>query len=238
MTKFILIKTKKSLAQDIMDLDQKLLHDIHADSQPILHLYEWNGPSATHGYFIDKDKVLSLEGIKKHRIKLARRPTGGGVVLHICDLAFSVIIPASHPGFHDKTLDNYHYINRRIKNVLRSFIKETHLELLSSNPMGLDSFCENFCMAKPTIYDVMLDGKKIAGAAQRRKKQGYLHQGTISLALPKRDLLEDILPKNSKVLEAMLATTYSFLGSDYSVADLQEAREILTSKLKQEFLEG
>ena len=50
-----------------------------------------------------------------------------------------------------------------------------------------------FCMAKPTIYDVVYQGRKIAGAAQRRRKNGYLHQGTISLAFPQMGLLNEVL---------------------------------------------
>ena len=46
-------------------------------------------------------------------------------------------------------------------------------------------------MAKPTQYDIVYKGKKIAGAAQRKKTQGYLHQGTISLAAPQIDLLQE-----------------------------------------------
>jgi lipoate-protein ligase A len=44
-------------------------------------------------------------------------------------------------------------------------------------------------MARPTKYDVMLQGRKIAGAAQRKTKAGFLHQGTIALLCPDPELL-------------------------------------------------
>ncbi len=232
---FLLKQTKKSKAQDIMDLDRDLLDQLDPNSKAILHLYEWDGPSATCGYFIDKSKNLCLEGVKKHGLSVARRPTGGGIVLHVSDLAFSVLVPANHEGYHENTLDNYHYVNNKVKKALKSFIKTTNLKLLPANPTPLDIACQNFCMAKPTIYDVMYEGKKIAGAAQRKKKQGYLHQGTISLALPDMNLLRDILPGGTKVLEAMLSTTYTFLGDSYTSTDLEKARNVLISKLKAEF---
>lgn len=236
---FILKETPKAFAQDIMDLDQKLLDEMDPENRHgILHMYDWDGPSGTYGYFINKDKILSLEGVKKHRLNLAKRPTGGGIVLHLSDLAFSVIVPSSHVGYHEKTLDNYHYINNKVKKALAAFIQATHLKLLPFDPVGLDGFCQNFCMAKPTIYDVMYEGKKIAGAAQRKKRHAFLHQGSISLALPNRDLLRDILPKNSKVFEAMLATTHSFLKDDYSSKDFQQIKAILSEKLKEQFLDN
>lgn len=233
---FVVKYTGCSKAQDIMDLDEGLLCNLSPYSDPILHFYEWDGPSATYGYFINKAKLLNLEGVAKQGLTLARRPTGGGIVLHVSDLAFSVLVPSSHEGFHENTLDNYHYINEKVKKALRAFINVTNLKLLPANPKPLDAACQNFCMAKPTIYDVMYEGKKIAGAAQRRKKQGYLHQGTISLALPSMDLLHDILPENTKVLEAMLSNSYTFLGANYKQEDLDEVRKILVSKLKEEFL--
>src|SRR2546423_1117404 len=35
------------------------------------------------------------------------------------------------------------------------------------------------CFANPVRADVLLDGRKIAGAAQRRTTRGLLHQGSI-----------------------------------------------------------
>ena len=59
---------------------------------PLLHLYQWDGPSATYGYFIDPSKYLDLNKLRQHHVALARRPTGGGIVFHIWDLAFSFLI--------------------------------------------------------------------------------------------------------------------------------------------------
>src|SRR6266700_1709494 len=37
----------------------------------------------------------------------------------------------------------------------------------------------NVCFANPVRADVMLNGRKVAGAAQRRTRAGLLHQGSI-----------------------------------------------------------
>jgi lipoate-protein ligase A len=39
--------------------------------------------------------------------------------------------------------------------------------------------CDNNCFANPVRADVMMDGRKIAGAAQRRTRRGLLQQGSI-----------------------------------------------------------
>ena len=65
-------------------------------------------------------------------------------------------------------------------------------------------------MAKPTQYDLMVEGKKVGGAAQRRTKNGFLHQATIALALPPISLLQAVV-KNSAVIEAMQRGAYPLL---------------------------
>jgi lipoate-protein ligase A len=37
------------------------------------------------------------------------------------------------------------------------------------------------CFSNPVIDDLLLNGRKIAGAAQRRTRGGFLHQGSIQL---------------------------------------------------------
>jgi lipoate-protein ligase A len=117
------------------------------------------------------------------------------------------------------------------------YIKEKCLSLLPQDPQGLDASAENFCMAKPTIYDVMLQGKKIAGAAQRRQKQGFLHQGSIALALPKLEFLQQALLPGTRVLEGMQAHTYSLLPPDWQKEDVEQARDSLKRLLKKVFVE-
>ena len=67
-------------------------------------------------------------------------------------------------------------------------------------------------MAKPTKYDLVIGGKKLVGAAQRKKKQGYLHQGSISLIMPDFDYLEKVLLPEVDVIQAMKEFTFPLLG--------------------------
>ena len=92
-------------------------------------------------------------------------------------------------------------------------------------------------MAKPTRYDVVFDGKKIGGAAQRRTKRGFLHQGTIALAILPDEYLERILLPGTQVLEAMKANSYSVLGKEWTREDLRNARKKI-KKLLQEVIEN
>lgn len=232
------LDTGTQSAEANMALDAKLLEELKPDGAPILHFYDWLEDSATYGYFLNPSRFLNLAKAEKRGLSLARRPTGGGIVFHVSDLAFSVLVPSGYPHFSLNTLDNYNFINNAVKKAVKNFFKSSRLlNLLPEEPTPLDESCRHFCMAKPTKYDVMLDGRKVAGAAQRRRKQGFLHQGTISLALPAPELLEDILLPDTQVHQAMRHNTFSLLGSSWTSSDLADARQELKKLLKNSLMQ-
>lgn len=215
-------------AEANMSLDAKLLEQLNPKSDPILHLYQWASPCATFGYFIRPENHLDLKKVASRNLDLARRPTGGGIVFHIWDLAFSFLMPAEHPAFSLNTLENYRYVNRIVLEVVQEFFSmKTSPDLIAHDAPALGADCTHFCMAKPTQYDVVYEGTKIAGAAQRKRKQGYLHQGTISLAYPQIDLLSDVLLSKEDVLEAMKSYSFAPLGQACGSELLQKTRKEL-----------
>lgn len=230
-----ILDTGKASAEKNMAIDARLLENLRADDDPILHFYDWDGDAATYGYFLQPQKYLDLQAAEDVGLSLSRRPTGGGIIFHVSDFAFSVLIPADYPHFSLNTLDNYDFINNGVKRALKNFLSnEEGLTLLPEEPTPLDESCRHFCMAKPTQYDVMFGGRKVAGAAQRRRKEGYLHQGSIAIALPKEDLLNRVLLPETQVKEAMLQSTFSILGPDWTPSELEEVRAELKQHLQKE----
>ena len=65
-----------------------------------------------------------------------------------------------------------------------------------------------FCMAKATIYDLIIDGRKVGGAAVRKTKQGLLYQGSLCLGLPSPELLSAVLKQGDQVYQAMQQASY------------------------------
>ncbi len=223
------LETGKKTALENMEKDTALLKELGDD--PILHLYDWKGPSGTYGYFINPEKHL-----KNSSISFARRPTGGGIVFHIWDYAFSFLMPVSHPLFSEKPLDNYQFVNGVVLEVMEDiFDLKNATELIPSSFPIPGTDCQNFCMARPTQYDVVYKGEKIAGAAQRKTKKGYLHQGTVSLAYPDESLLRDVLINQEDVVNAMRAYTFAPLGASCDIGALDSARQQIGQRLKTSF---
>lgn len=225
-----ILDTGAAKPQANMDRDAALLDSLDPNGSPILHLYEWEGPALTYGYFIDPAKYINLEKAAARGVSLGRRPTGGGILFHTSDFAFSLLVPSGHPAFSRNTLDNYRFVNGIVLEVVSTLFDVPGSILTSENFASRSPECDHFCMAKPTQYDLVYQGKKIAGAAQRKKAQGYLHQGTISLAAPKLDLLQELLLSGA-VVQAM--THYTFAPT----VSLEGARNAVRKGLVQKFME-
>lgn len=221
-----ILNTGKSSAQENMVLDVSLLENMALkEAKPTLHLYDWECDSLTYGYFIDPAAFLSKEALSLKGIQIARRPTGGGIIFHHTDFAFSILIPATHPHFSINTLENYAFVNNLIIELISNFMGgKASLSLLPDEVFNSDSHSRHFCMAKPTKYDVMLEGKKIGGGAQRRTRFGFLHQGSISLVPPDNLLLSQILLPNTSVLEEMNRHTSHLLEKTANRHHINEAR--------------
>lgn len=230
------LDTGTAAAQANMDRDAEMLEHLSPKSKPILHFYEWERPSATFGYFVGPEKHLDLEKAKSRGLGLGRRPTGGGIVFHIWDFAFSFLMPSAHPAFSLSTLENYRFVNDAVLKAVGSLFHVPEAALTLEDFASSSPDCQHFCMAKPTQYDVVYLGRKIAGAAQRKKSQGYLHQGTISLAAPHIDLLQDVLLSKQAVLEAMVSTTFAPLGPSWNPRLLKETKGEVRERLTQELL--
>lgn len=225
-------------AHQNMELDASLLEGLILEPRPLLHFYQWERDSATYGYFIKPDRFFDLEKVKSSSFDLARRPTGGGIVFHTWDLAFSVLLPSTHAKFSQNPLENYKTVNSWVLTAVKDiFLKKSGLSLLPEEAEGVHNLHTGFfCMAKPTKYDVILEGRKIAGAAQRKKRQGLLHQGTISIAPPKRELLESLFLSSTNVIEEMFSNSHVFLPSNWDALMLEKTREELGSALKEVIL--
>lgn len=227
-----IIDTKIHSAKENMRIDEALLDNL-AD-EPILHFYDWEKPSITHGYFIKPEKWLHLEKLADMGIEIARRPTGGGIVFHLWDLAFSFLLPSDHSCFSKNSLDNYQFVNNIVLKSVKAFITgNCPLNLIAQDREAKFSFSSKFCMARPTKYDLMLKGRKIAGAAQRKKAQGYLHQGTISIANPDLEILKSTL-KDPKITQEIFSNTCVLVRQEDSI---ETARDTLKRSLQLHFSE-
>jgi hypothetical protein len=112
---------------------------------------------------------------------LIRRPTGGGLVPHDADWTYSIAIPPSDPWYELRAKESYLRLHQWIAASLRA--ADIPVELAAAAHKEIPGQC--FAGAEQS--DVLLKGRKIAGAAQRRTRDGLLIQGSIQRLPPNAD---------------------------------------------------
>ena len=152
-----------------MACDEALLEAVARLGRPVLRFYGWTEPAATFGYF---QKFAEVERMTKWR-PLIRRPTGGGLVPHDADWTYSLIFPPGDAWYELSAMESYRHVHEWIQAAFRQL--GTPTDLASCCRKGVPGQC--FIGAEK--FDVLLADRKIAGAAQRRTRDGLLIQGSI-----------------------------------------------------------
>ena len=158
-----------------MALDDALLQTAAQRSRPLLRVYSWTQPAVTFGYFQRYPAHLAAQ------YAVVRRPTGGGVVYHTADTTYTVVAPVGHALYEMTTAAAYCALHQAVAAAIN-----TQAELHQAGVQSPSGQYE--CFQKPVHGDVVTDGKKIAGGAQRRTKFGMLHQGSIAASIPAAQL--------------------------------------------------
>jgi lipoate-protein ligase A len=163
-----------------MALDEALLEAMPRLSQPVLRFYGWIEPAATFGYF---QKFAEVERATRLR-PLIRRPTGGGIVPHNADWTYSLAFPPDHEWHGFAAEDSYRRVHEWVRDAFARLGVTTELApcCRQTGP--------GQCFLGYEKSDVLWQGRKIAGAAQRRNRLGLLIQGSVQpppIALAKVD---------------------------------------------------
>ena len=151
-----------------MATDHALLESA-ASLGPVLRFYSWTEPAASFGYFQKFADVERITGLRP----MVRRPTGGGLVPHDADWTYSIAIPPGDPWYELKAVESY----QRVHEWIRAAFHRLHVVT------ELAACCRRAgpgqCFEGYEKFDVLWNGRKIAGAAQRRTRHGLLIQGSI-----------------------------------------------------------
>jgi len=161
-----------------MAMDEALLETMPRLGQPVLRFYGWSEPAASFGYF---QKFAEVERLT-HLRPLVRRPTGGGLVPHEADWTYSLVFPTSGDWYSLTAIESYRRAHEWLRAAFARLGVETELAPSSKKASA------GQCFAGFEKFDVLWHGQKIAGAAQRRRRDGLLVQGSVQpprLALSK-----------------------------------------------------
>ncbi|NMH74375.1 lipoate--protein ligase family protein [Bacillus sp. RO2] len=174
-----------------MALDEALL-DWHSKGiiPPTIRFYGWNPPTLSVGYFQKVEKEINMERVKELGLGFVRRPTGGRGVLHDMELTYSVIVSEEHPEMPQTVTEAYRVISEGILEGFKALGLDAYFAIprTEEEKQGLKNPRSSVCFDAPSWYELVVEGRKVAGSAQTRQKGVILQHGSILL-----DIDEDML---------------------------------------------
>lgn len=194
-----------------MAVDHALFERAAGRDEAVLRIYTWTRPSLSLGMHerarLDP-AVASVAGVD-----VVRRPTGGRALLHHHEVTYSVTAPVRGNSLGE----SYRAINAILLAALHRLGVAASEAERRGRAMSPDGAA---CFAEPNVGELVVDGRKLVGSAQRRDERSLLQHGSILLAddqamVAKLRGVRDTLPA--------AATLSGALGREVSVAEVQES---------------
>ncbi|HTB63938.1 MAG TPA: lipoate--protein ligase family protein [Opitutales bacterium] len=194
-------------AAENMATDWLMLEHFPHPESARLRFYGWDRPSFTFGY---GQKCPEARAHCPARVDLIRRPTGGGLVDHRSDWTYALVIPPAHALAQARACASYRTVHEALARALQESgvqcrLQPTHCaDEVAHAALGKKlSVC--FQQAEPFDVVRLDDSRKIAGAAQKRTRQGMLFQGSVDrMAVPELKNRENLAELFSQRLGEIL----------------------------------
>lgn len=155
--------------------------------------YGWHRPAFTFGFsqkiaWVRENLPAEVRADPFASPELLRRPTGGGIVDHRDDWTYALVLPRGHALETARATDSYRAVHAALAAALQACGQPAVIKDRCDPPPSLDDSAAcpatagpSVCFNRPELFDVIHPdtGRKIAGAAQKRTKEGLLFQGSI-----------------------------------------------------------
>jgi lipoyl(octanoyl) transferase len=138
--------------------------------------FAWSEPSYTFGV---SQSWAKYRAQVPAQFPLVRRCTGGGLVSHLDDWTFALVLPAAHPLCGADAMASYAAVHEALATALQA---QGLPVKLAPAPTGERPFqSPDACAQRAEPNDLVRsdDGRKVAGAAQKRSRKGLLLEGYV-----------------------------------------------------------
>ena len=217
-----------------MAIDAALLQEVEAGPEPrtVVRFYQWRCPTVSLGRSQKIDNAVDREFCAGQGIDIVHRPTGGRAVLHDDELTYAVVSnDATH--FGDTIYGNYKRVSEALCDAFRRVgvpavlapdTRKTPLQQNGADPP---------CFLSASRYELMVNGRKIVGSAQRRLRRSFLQHGSIPIVCDREKLARAARMPDAAALYEEMAGLSEFLPSRPSIAELINA---LVGSFEQRFV--
>jgi lipoyl(octanoyl) transferase len=214
-----------------MAVDEAIFERMDSGSiPPTLRLYAWTPPCLSLGQAQPVSEV-DFSSLTLHGWDLVRRPTGGRAILHADEITYSVIGLVNDPRLEGSVLKSYCRLAQALLRALEILGLKVFMEESGSIP---DKQPSPVCFEVPSSYEIMVDGKKILGSAQARRRNGLLQHGSLPLTGDLTRITQCLLFKEEtdrqKAVERLLQHA--------ATVEMITGKQISWNQAAQAFIEG
>lgn len=205
-----------------MAMDEALLNFVSRGKiDPVIRFYTWDPATLSIGYFQRLKKEIDIEKVKEKGYGLVRRQTGGRGVLHDKELTYSVIVPESHPNMPKTVTEAYRVISQGLLEGFKVLGFDAYFAVPKSKEERekLKQPRSSVCFDAPSWYELVVEGRKIAGSAQTRQKGVILQHGSILKDIDIDDLFDMFIFKNDCLKDKM---KQAFVDKAVAINDISD----------------
>jgi lipoyl(octanoyl) transferase len=217
-----------------MAFDEALLISALEQKQASLRFYGWSEPTVSLGYFQPYTDRLKFERLRE--LKWVRRQTGGATIVHHRELTYALALPSGAPWHTGESwLCRFHHI---VVDALKTLgVPSKAVVCGEEKKLG-----DVLCFLDQTPGDLVIDGHKVLGSAQRRPHGALLQHGSLLLEMsPHTPELPGIAELSGKTLafedvreaivaEIRQATGWAFEEAVPSATESENARRLASTK--------
>jgi lipoyl(octanoyl) transferase len=220
-----------------MALDEAMIC-LHSEGKipPTIRFYGWQPATLSVGYFQPVAQEIDMEAVRRHGLGFVRRLTGGRAVLHDRELTYSVVVSEAHPLMPRSVTEAYRVISTGL---LLGF-RNLGLDAAFSTPRSQEEKQSLIhprsanCFDASSWYELIVEGRKVAGSAQTRQKGVILQHGSILMDIDTEKLFDLFLFKNERIKKRMQK---SFASKAVSIDQLRP-RKSTWDELQKAFQKG
>ena len=220
-----------------MAMDEALLNFVsRGEIDPVVRFYTWNPATLSVGYFQRLKKEIDIDKVKEKGFGLFRRQTGGRGFLHDKELTYSVIVPESHPNMPSTITEAYRVISEGLLEGFKLLGFDAYFAIPRSKEERekLKQPRSAVCFDAPSWYELVVEGRKIAGSAQTRQKGVILQHGSLLQDVDVDELFDMFIFKNDRLKEKMKK---AFVDKAVAINDISD-RHISIEEMEKAFEEG
>ena len=207
-----------------MAIDSALLDEVESSSATltVVRFYGWQTPTISLGRNQKIEKAVDLDYCRSKGIDIVHRPTGGRAVLHDDELTYAVISNDT-ASFGDTIYGNYKRVSEALCLGYNRLGVPAVLAPDTRKTAPLDNDGDPPCFLSTSRYELMVDGRKIAGSAQRRVRRSFLQHGSMPITCDRETLARATRLPDSTALHEEMAGVAEFLPERPSLERLRSA---------------